>query len=306
VSGGDPQVWDALVLGAGAAGLTAGLQLARQGRRTAIVDGFTGNHMMNAAVVENYPGFAEGISGADLWAAMQGQAMAAGAEVLPGSVEAVALAESTLTVATDSESHSARTVLVCTGSSPRKLGVEDEERFVGSGLSECATCDGPLFQGKPVAVVGGGDSALDEVLALTDWASEVTLVHTGPEPTAQQTLRDRVATSAAVRVHPDTEVVALRGDDRLSGVVLRNGAGVQSVADVAGLFVFVGLVPNTGFLDGLLELDADGRVPVDAWMATSVPGLFAAGDIRRDSASQFVSAAGDGATAAIAAHRFLG
>jgi thioredoxin reductase (NADPH) len=302
----DGQVWDALVLGAGAAGLTAAMQLARHGRRAAIVDGFTGNHMMNAATVENFPGFADGILGADLWAALQGQALAAGAELLPGTVERVELDGGTFTVTTDSGAHPARAVLACTGSSLRRLGVEGEEGFAGRGLSECATCDGPLFQGQPVAVVGGGDSALDEVLALTEWASEVALVYTGAEPTAQQALRDRVGELQRVRVHADTEVVALQGEDNLSGVVLRNGVGVQSVADVAGLFVFVGLVPNTAFLEGLVELDGDGRVAVDPWMATSVPGLFAAGDIRRDSASLFVSAAGDGATAAVATHRFLG
>jgi thioredoxin reductase (NADPH) len=297
---------DALVLGGGPAGLTAGTFLARHGRSTLIVDRFVGNHLINAGSVENYPGFPEGIGGADLAARLQAQAAAAGAQFAAATVEAVGTEDGEFTVTTDDGEHRARSLVVCTGSRLRRLGVDGEERWDGNGISECATCDGPLFRGQPVAVVGDGDSALDEALALTGFASSVTLIHRGPALAGQQALRDRVAADDGIRTRPETSVVGFDGEDRLTGVVVRDAAGRESVEPAAGAFVFIGLEPNTTFLRGVVELDEADRVIVDASLATSVPGIFAAGDVRRDSSAQFISAAGDGATAALTAHRFLG
>ncbi len=302
----DSTLWDALILGGGPAGLTAGLFLARHGRTALIVDQFTGNHLINAGVVENFPGFPEGIGGADLAARLQAQAAAAGAQMTAGAVERVEpSADGSFTVTTDGEALAGRSVLVCTGSRLRRLGVEGEDALAGRGISECATCDGPLFRGQPVAVIGDGDSALDEALALSGMASSVSLIHRGPELAGQSALRERVAAGDAIRLRPGTTVVGFTGDDRLTGVVLRDAGGREWVDEAAGAFVFVGLEPNTAFLRGVVELDDAGRVIADASGATSAPGIFAAGDVRRDSSAQFISAAGDGATAALAAHRHL-
>lgn len=306
--GNEAATWDALVLGAGPAGLTAGLFLARHGRRVLMIDQFIGNHMTNAATVENYPGFPEGIAGPELSSLLQRQAMDAGAEFLPAAVEGLEVVEGErrlFRVSTDSGTRDGLTVVVCTGSRLRRLDVDGEARFEGRGVSHCATCDGPLFQGRPVAVVGGGDSALDEVLVLRELASTVTMIHRGPSPTGQWLLRKRALESPNVRVRPGMEVVRLDGDDQLKRVVLRDAAGSESAEDVAGVFVLVGLEPNSTFLERVVDLDETGHVVTNSWMQTSVSGIFAAGDIRRDSASQFISAAGDGATAALAAHRFL-
>jgi thioredoxin reductase (NADPH) len=308
VDGADARLWDSIVLGAGAAGLTAATFLARHGRSVLIVDDLMGNHLTNAGTVENFPGFPEGIAGADLAALLQQQALAAGAELHPAAAEGLTIVEGgsrRFAVATATGSRVARTVVVCVGSSLRRLGIDGEERFEGRGISHCATCDGPLFQDRHVAVVGGGDSALDEALYLTSFASKVTVFHRGTAPTGQSVLRERAQESPDIDLRADAEVLRLEGDQQLQALVVRDAEGAEERVDVGGLFVFVGLEPNTRFLDGVVELDRGGHVETDAWLQTSVPGIFAAGDIRRHSAAQFASAAGDGATAAIAVDRLL-
>jgi thioredoxin reductase (NADPH) len=206
-------------------------------------------------------------------------------------------------VGTSNGGWEARTVVVCVGSSLRRLGIDGEAEFEGRGLSRCATCDGPLFRGRDVAVIGGGDSAVSEALVLSEFASTVTLIHRGNSLGGQHVLRERLVAAANVAVRPGTEVVRLEGDGQVQRLVLRDaGSGAESTMNVGGVFAFVGLEPNTAFLKDVVDLDAAGHVVTDLWMGTSVPGLFAAGDVRQHSAAQFVSAAGDGATAAIAAH----
>jgi len=305
----EQQPSDAIVVGAGAAGLTAGLFLGRSGRSVLVIDPFIGNHMVNAGTIDNFPGFPDGISGAELWSLLHRQAASAGVRFAPATVkrvEALGGVRRSFRVLTDSASYDGLTVLACTGSRLRALDVEGESRLTGLGVSHCATCDGPIFSGQAVAVVGGGDSALDEALVLSEMASEVTIFHRGASPTGQMHLQKQVSAAENVRVRSECEVIRLEGSARLDAIVVRDTSGVDFVHRVGGVFGFVGLEPNTDFLQPLVDLDDSGHVITDGSMQTSVAGVFAAGDIRRDSSSQFVSAAGDGASAALAAHRFLG
>ena len=207
---------------------------------------------------------------------------------------------------TDSREVTAGAVIAATGSRPRKLGLPREDELEGKGLSHCASCDGPLFRGKSVAMVGGGDSALLETLELGGHDVQVVLVDSGEAFSGQETYVRRVLESTYVEVRRRTVVEELLGDGRVEGLRLRDLASDESsTVEVAGVFVHVGRVPNTALLDGLVALDEHGQVATDPWMRTELPGLFAAGDVRVDSAGQAITAAGDGATAAIAAHRYL-
>jgi thioredoxin reductase (NADPH) len=197
-------------------------------------------------------------------------------------------------------------VIVATGSHPKALGVPGESEFVTRGVSHCATCDGPFYEGQVVGVVGGGDSALQETLTLINYASQVIIFHRGEAFSAQQAYQQRVLSHPKISVRHNAVVEEILGDDAVTGVRVRDAAtGETSVVEVAGVFVYVGSEPNTAILKGILALDKDGRVPTDVWMQTERPGLFAAGDVRSDSAAQAIASAGDGATAAIAAHQYI-
>lgn len=209
-------------------------------------------------------------------------------------------------VSTSDGDFRARAVIVATGSRLRRLGVPGEERLWGKGVSQCASCDGPLFRNRVAGVVGGGDSALQEALELAGHVGQVIVFHRGEELSAQQTYRRRVLEHPKIGVRFGTVVEEILGEDSVAGVRTREPAtGAAAEVELAALFVFVGTEPNTGFLRELLRLDGDGRVPTDTWLRTELPGVLAAGDVRRDSAGQAIAAAGDGATAAVAAHRYL-
>ena len=192
------------------------------------------------------------------------------------------------------------------GSSFRQLGIPGEEEMVGRGVSNCATCDGPLFMDQMVGVVGGGDSAADEALTLTEYAARVLVFNRSRESGAQQILQDRLRDNAKVEVVWNALVERVLGEETVSGVAVRDlASGLESQVDLSGLFVFVGLQPGSDLVKDLVSLDNAGHIPVDISMATLVPGLYAVGDIRQNSSSQLISAAGDGATAAIAAYNYL-
>jgi thioredoxin reductase (NADPH) len=197
-------------------------------------------------------------------------------------------------------------VIIAAGSTPRPLGIAGEEQFRGKGVSHCASCDGPLLAGQEVCVVGGGDAALDEALVLAHHAARVTVFHRGTRLRAQRALQESAAATRKIEIALQTSVEEILGADVVSGVRLRAaGAGSSRVQNLRGVFIQVGLVPNTAFLRGLLALDPTGHIATDIMMRTSVEGIFAAGDIRKDSVAQLAAAAGDGATAAIAAVRYL-
>src|SRR5919198_6629172 len=211
--------YDILIVGGGLAGLTAGLFSARDGRSTLVLEPMIpGGHLANVTKIEDFPGFPEGVAGYDLGPMVQEQAAGAGAEFQMAEIRGLKAADGDWLVTADDESYRAGAVIVAAGSRPRELGVPGEERLRGRGVSHCASCDGPLYRGGTVAVVGGGDSALQEALTLAEYASRVVLLHRGQAPTAQQVYRQRVADSASISVRPNTVVEEILGEDRVSGL----------------------------------------------------------------------------------------
>jgi thioredoxin reductase (NADPH) len=299
--------YEIAVAGGGPAGLTAALFAARHGRSTILLDPIgMGGAIMNTERVEDFPGFPEGVAGFELGPRLQEQASGAGVAFDMAEVTRIEQRGDDWALVTDSREIVAGAVVVGTGTRPRKLGVPREDELEGKGVSHCASCDGPLYRGKAVAMVGGGDSALLETLELVGHGVEVVLVHPEEAFEGQETYGRRVRESADVEVKDRTVVEAILGDGRVDGLRVRELAtGESSVMPVEAVFVHAGRVPNTACLDGVLALDELGRVPTDAWMRTERPGLFAAGDVRVDAGGQAITAAGDGATAAIAAHRYL-
>jgi thioredoxin reductase (NADPH) len=300
--------YDLVVVGAGVAGLTAGMFAARHGLKVVVVDRMgAGGQIINAERIENWPGFPQGIGGHELGPLLHEQAEAAGAEIVLDTVEAIELAGAHRVVRGGTDVLRARAVIIGAGSEQRRLGIPGEAELYGKGVSHCASCDGAFLTGRDVCVVGGGDSALDEALVLAEHAARVTVFHHGLSLDAQQALRERIAANPKVEVVLDTVVEEILGEGAVSGVRLRAlRTGVTRLHQTAGVFIYVGLAPNTAFLRGLLALDACGHIETDINMRTSVDGIFAAGDIRRFSVAQLAAAAGDGATAAIAAVRYLG
>jgi thioredoxin reductase (NADPH) len=299
--------FDVVVVGAGVAGLTAAMFAARYGLAVAVVERLgAGGQIINAQRIENFPGFPHGIGGHELGPLLHEQAEAAGAEFLLDSVEALEVSGEQRIVRGAGEALRAPAVIIAAGSALRSLGVPGEETFLGRGVSHCASCDGAFFAGQPVCVVGGGDSALDEALVLAAHASRVTIIHRGEGLDAQHALQDKAAASDRIGTLLGTVVDEIVGEGAVAAVRLRDLAtGTTRLEPVKGVFVYVGLEPNIGFLRGLVALDAVGHIEVGIDMATSLPGVFAAGDIRKHSVAQLAAAAGDGATAAISVYRYV-
>jgi thioredoxin reductase (NADPH) len=298
---------DLVVVGAGVAGLTAAMFAARHGLKVAVVERMApGGQIVNADAIENFPGFPSGIPGHELGPLLAEQAEAAGAELRLDTVEAIELAGAGRIVRGAADTLRARAVIIAAGSALRPLGVPGEERLRGKGVSHCATCDGPLFAARDVGVIGGGDSALDEALVLARHAARVTVLHRGASLDAQRALAERAGATRNIEICLDTSVEEILGAAAVTGVSLRAaGTGTGRILDLHGVFIHVGLEPNTQFLRGLLKLDPAGHIETDIMLRTSVDGIFAAGDIRAHSVAQLAAAAGDGATAAIAAVRYL-
>lgn len=300
---------EVVVVGAGLAGCTAALFSARHGRSTLVVDAglVPGGQMFNIARIEDFPGFPQGIAGYDLCPMLQEQAATAGAEFRPCTVEALAPTEAGWVVTGPDGPVEARVVIVATGSSPRRLGIPGEERLLGHGISHCASCDGPIYRERAVAVIGGGDSALLETLELVDHVASVTVFVRGSALRGQRTYAGRVEAAQNVTLVYDTVVEEILGEGAVTGVRTRNVAtGETAEVEVAAVFPYIGSEPQTALVAPHVPLDPDGRAPTDAWMRTELPGLLVAGEARSDSAAQAVTVAGDGATAAVAADRYLG
>lgn len=303
---------EVVIVGGGVAGLTAGLTSARAGRMTRVLTGpALGGHLVSIERIDGYPGFPDGVPGYDLCPIIQEQAAGAGAEF--AATEATGLhaddaapARGRWRVTTGEGDVRARAVVIATGTTLKTLGIPGEEQLRGKGVSHCASCDAPLLRGRIVGVVGGGDSALQEALTLAQHASRVIVLHRGTAFSAQDAYVQRVKENPKIEVRFGTVVEEALGNGGLKSVRTRTvGDGKTGVLELAGLFVYVGLAPATTLLDGVLALDASGRIPVDGEMRTDVPGLFAAGTVRSGSAGRAASAAGDGAAAALSVDRYL-
>ncbi len=299
--------YDVVIVGSGLAGLTAGLFAARHGLATLVLESnVPGGHLISIEKIKDFPGFPDGIAGYDLCPTVQRQAADHGVEFQRAEVLNLEAQDRMWSVTTDEKPHRAKAVIVATGSSLKDLGVPGEAKLMGRGVSHCASCDGPLYNGQTVGVVGGGDSALQEALTLTNYAERVIVFQHAADFSAQQCYRQRVLSEAKIRVRYQTVIEEILGDDVVSAVRVRDlVSGEASKVDLTGLFIYVGLKPNTEFLKNLLRLSDTGHVPTDVWMKTERPGLYAAGDIRQDSAAQAITSSGDGATAAIAAYRYI-
>ncbi len=299
--------FDVLVIGGGLAGLTAGMYAARYGLNTGVMEQMMGGaQIINLEKIENFPGFPEGIAGAELGPAAQEQAMNAGAQFVMAEATRVSQDGDYKVVTSDAGEYRAKAVIVAAGSSLREMGIPGETEFYGRGVSHCATCDGPMFMGETVGVVGGGDSAVDEALTLTDYAGKVLLFHRRGELRAQQVLQERLMGNRKIEVYWNTLVEEVIGEDTVSGVRVRNViTNLEETVGLTGLFVYVGLDPNSAMVNELANLDNSGHIQVNLSMETGVPGLYAVGDIRQNSAAQLVASAGDGATAAVAAFGYV-
>jgi thioredoxin reductase (NADPH) len=302
-----PEPYEIVIIGGGAAGYTAGIFAARERCRALLLERFSsGGQVLNCEHIENFPGFPDGIAGYTLGPVLQQQATAAGLEVQMGEVASVRREGDVTVLETDAGAVRTRALVVAAGSSFATLGIPGEEEFVGKGISHCASCDGSFFMNQPVAVVGGGDAALDEAVHLTQYASQVTVIHRRDALRASAVLQERARGQAKIKFRWKAAVRAIEGAEGVQRLAVEDlGSGERAALAVSGVFIYVGLRPNTEFLGGLVPLTPGGHIVTDLWMRTVVPGITAAGDIRAQSARQLVTAAGDGATAALAAVRYL-
>ncbi len=299
--------YDVIIIGGGPAGLSAGIYTARARLNSLLVErGAVGGQIINTEWVENYPGFAENISGTDLTEAMHKQATKFGLETLVAEVTGIDIKGKQKVVKTSQGDFPAKAVIIAGGSERQKLGVPGEAEYTGKGVSYCATCDGPFFRDKAVAVVGGGNAAITEALELTKFANKVTVIHRRDELRATKILQEKAFKEKKIKILWDSVIESITGDNFVDTVKLNN-VKTQKKTDlkVSGVFMAVGFKPNTGYLKGIIELDKTGTIIVNEKMETSVPGVFAAGDIRSNSIRQVIAAAGDGAVAAIGAEKYI-
>jgi thioredoxin reductase (NADPH) len=303
------EVRDVIIIGSGPAGYTAALYAARARLNPLVFEGSvtSGGALMNTTDVENFPGFPDGVLGPDLMDSLRKQAERFGAELVTDDVTEVDLSASPKVVKAGSDTFLTRSVIVATGSSYRELGIPGEKRLSGHGVSWCATCDGFFFRDQDIAVVGGGDSALEEATFLTRFARSVTVVHRRDALRASAIMQDRARANPKIRFAWDSVVTEVVGEDRVAGIRLQNTkTGEESFLEVSGIFVAIGHDPRSELFTGQLELDDEGYLVVDQPSTrTKIPGVFAAGDVVDHTYRQAVTAAGSGCSAALDAERWL-
>ena len=301
------KLYDVIIIGSGPAGYTAAIYAARANLSVLMLQGYhVGGQLMLTSDVENYPGFEEGILGPPMMEKFEAQARRFGTEVIPEDVISVDFSKRPFTVITDSGEYQARAVIISTGASAKWLGLPSEQRLQGRGVSACATCDGFFFKNKDVAVIGGGDTAMEEATFLTRYANHVTVLHRRDTLRASKIMQDRAFKNPKISFIWDTEITEVLGENEVTGLRLHNvKTDEESILPVQGFFLAIGHKPNTDLFKGILAMDKVGYiVPVEHTM-TNIPGIFAAGDVTDHRYRQAVTAAGDGCRAAIDAERWL-
>lgn len=300
-------IYDVIIVGGGPAGLTAGLYSARAGLKCLVIEkALYGGQISNAELVENYPGFPEGITGFELGEKMYQQANRYGLESLFAEVTGLSVSGKVKVIETNEGSYTGKVVILAGGTVRRKLEVEGESKFMGKGVSYCAVCDGAFFRDRKIVVVGGGDTAITEALHLTHFAESVTIIHRRNELRAAHVLQKKVKSDPKINILWDSVVTGIKGNAFVESIEVKNvKTGEISENPADGIFISVGTIPDTKYLHDILPLDESGYILANENMETEIPGIFAAGDIRHNSARQAVIAAGDGATAALYAQKYL-
>lgn len=300
-------MYDLIIIGAGPAGLTAGLYAGRARLKTLILEKLScGGQILLTEKVENYPGFPDGISSSDLMGNMEEQVRKLGVKISDEEVERLEKNSPAWRINTVNNQYEAKAVIIAVGSIPKSLGVEGEKRLIGKGVSYCATCDGPLYRNKTVAVVGGGDTAAEEALFLSRFASKVFLIHRRVQLRAAQILAQRLSENAKIAPVWNSTLKEITGNNKVEGIIIKdvNSQKEESVF-CDGVFIYVGRAPDTAFLGNLVQLDEHGHIIADSQMRASVSGIFAAGDCCRKIFRQVVTACADGAIAAYSVQQYL-
>jgi thioredoxin reductase (NADPH) len=298
---------DVIIIGGGPAGLTAGIYAARAGLKTIIIErALPGGLITTTEKIENYPGFPDGIAGQELGSKMEEQAKKLGINFIYGSVTKVTSTKKSKKVEIDGKSYETKALIISTGTTPKKLGIPGEAELMGRGVSYCAVCDGPFYKGKQVMVVGGGNAAIEEALFLSNIAAKVSVVHRRSTLRADAVIVTRANLDPKIYFIWDSNLEEIRGDKNVKEAVVKNVKTGKSVnLSVDGIFIYVGTDPNTAFLEDLLKLDKNRFIITDEEMKTSVPGIFAAGDVRGKPLRQVATAVSDGAIAAVSAKKYL-
>lgn len=299
--------FDVIIVGAGPAGYTAGIYCSRAGYDTLILSGILpGGQLVNTTEVENYPGFENGIMGPDLMIEMRKQTQRMGTTIVDDEAVNVDFRNSPFKILSGSEEYEGRAIIIATGANPRKLGLEGEQTFAGKGVSYCATCDGPFFRNQELIVVGGGDSAIEEATFLTKFATKIHLVHRRNKLRASKIMQERAFNNDKIEFHWDSEVIDIKGDQKMQEGVIRNIQTKQeTILKVGGLFVAIGHEPNTELFKNQIDLDDEGYIILKNKTHTNIEGVFAAGDVHDRTYRQAITAAGFGCMAAIDVDKYL-
>jgi thioredoxin reductase (NADPH) len=301
-------LFDVIIIGGGPAGLTAGIYTARARLKSLLIEkGLPGGQVATTELIENYPGFDEGISGGELSAKMEKQARKFGLEIIQGSVQKLSLHEKIKKITLeDNQEFEAKSIIIATGAHPRNLGIDGEDKYRGRGVSYCATCDGAFFKGEKIAVIGGGDAAVEEAIFLTKFAELVYIVHRRDTLRAAKIVQERAFANPKIKFIWNSVPKKIEGTDSVTAVHLKNlKTGQESALDVNGVFIYIGYNPNTDLIKGIVRVDENNYIITDEKMHSSAPGVFAAGDVRAKVLKQIATAVGDGATAGVAAEKYI-
>lgn len=307
MKGENSKIYEVIIVGGGPAGLTAGLYTARSRLSSLLLEtGIVGGQMTTTELIENYPGFPQGITGDELGRLMEEQAKRFGLEIVNQEVVEVKVEGDRKVVKTHESNYLCKALIICTGTEYRRLGIPGENEFVGKGVSFCATCDGAFFMDRPIVVVGGGDSALTEALFLTKFAKEVAIIHRRDALRATKIYQERAFANPKIKFLWNSVVQEVKGDQVVRSILVKNVKTHEiKEFETEGVFLFVGISPKTQFLKGLVEMDPEGYLLTNETCETSVKGIFAAGDCRKRLLRQIATAVGDGATAAFAVEKYL-